>query len=147
MLPQVANEAPLPGTINYLSLSPASREVIGQIALRVMAGWSTEEISSEFNRTRPTFRHLNQPKAYTMGWVNCRLRELREDIRATAELVLTVALRPAELPLGVLRAEDHRLGLILRLFAPEKRTPAACRRSGEAPGAWSGVLPRVPRPY
>ena len=55
VLPVLANNrAPLPGQIRYERLSPASREVLGQIALRLTAGWTSEEIDSAARLSRRT---------------------------------------------------------------------------------------------
>lgn len=90
MLPILANNrAPLPGTINYSRLSPAGREVLGQIALRITAGWTSEEIAREFNHRRLSFEHLPMPKnravGFTSGWVNARLRTLRDEMVASVD--------------------------------------------------------------
>jgi hypothetical protein len=78
------NRAPLPGQIRYERLSPASKEVLGQIALRLTAGWTSEEIANEFNRQPPPFRHVPLPKntatGFTGQWVNARLWTLRDEM-------------------------------------------------------------------
>ena len=89
MLPVLANRAPLPGTIHYEKLSPESVEVLAQIGLRLTAGWTSEEIANEFNVRPPPFRHVPPPKntatGFTSGWVNARVRTLRDEMVASVD--------------------------------------------------------------
>ena len=84
VLPVLTSRAPLPGTIRYERLSPASREVLGQIGLRLSAGWTSEEIASEFRKRPPPFRHTPLPKnsatGFTASWINARMRTLRDEM-------------------------------------------------------------------
>ncbi len=84
MLPILAR-APLPGQINYERLTPAAAEVLGQIALRLTAGWSLEEVALELDRERPQLSHLELPPRVTKGWCSQRMRLLREELLASID--------------------------------------------------------------
>lgn len=59
--------APLPGQVNFNRLSPASKEILGQVALRLVAGWTALEVADEFNRVDPAFKHVPPPKTPRRG--------------------------------------------------------------------------------
>ena len=88
MLPEVAaNRAPLPEHIRWDRLSPASREMLAQVGMRLSAGWLSSEIIEEFNRRPPSFRHVQPPRRgnYTSGWLNSNMRTLRNELVDTAD--------------------------------------------------------------
>ena len=83
------NRAPEPARSGAKSAHPESREVLGQIALRITAGWTSQEIAAEFNERPPSFRHVPLPKNRATGvsssWVNARLRTLRDEMVASVD--------------------------------------------------------------
>ena len=87
VLPVLANRAPRPGTINYSSLSPQSKEVLAEVGLRLTAGWLASEIVQEFNRRPPPFRHVERPRqgTFTTSWLNTNMRRLRDEMVASVD--------------------------------------------------------------
>lgn len=71
-----------PTEIEWHRLSPRGREILQQIALRLAAGYSYEEIADILDRDRPPFRHLEPPvggKPISKNWVSSRARELKRE--------------------------------------------------------------------
>jgi hypothetical protein len=76
---------PLPHSIEWSDLSPASLETVTHVALRMSAGFDLPEIAAMCERE--SFRHSPLPtkgRTITKAWCSVRMGELREEIRATA---------------------------------------------------------------
>lgn len=66
-------------SVEWSRISPRGRDIIAQIGLRLVAGFSYEEIALELERTRPELQHLPLPEPVTKSWVSARWRELRQE--------------------------------------------------------------------
>jgi len=76
-LPPVA----APAEIDWSALSFRSREIISQVALRLTAGYSLDEIAEQLSDARPSLRYVELPKGdVTKSWCSARLRELQHEI-------------------------------------------------------------------
>ena len=71
------------------ALSPQSVEVLAHVGLRLAAGWTSKEIATEFNVRPPPFRNVPPPKntalGSTSGWVDARVRKLRDEMVASVD--------------------------------------------------------------
>ena len=72
-------------SVDWSRLTPRSREIMAQVALRLMAGYSYEEIAEQLDAERPELKHLPLPKTVTKGWVSARFRELRREAEQVSE--------------------------------------------------------------
>lgn len=66
-------------SVEWSRISPRGREIIAQIGLRLVAGFSYDEIAEALERERPELRHLPLPERVTKSWVSARWRELRQE--------------------------------------------------------------------
>ncbi|CAN5760039.1 hypothetical protein BH18ACT13_BH18ACT13_13590 [soil metagenome] len=83
MLPPMA----APATIDWSALSFASREIVGQIVLRLAAGYSAAEIAQMLTEARPKLKYHELPAGEVRKeWVSARLRELRREIMENAQV-------------------------------------------------------------
>lgn len=80
--PRSSTASSLPAEVEWQALSPASREILGIVGLRLAAGWTPTEIAAELEQTRPRLRHQPTPRHFTSNWISLRVGELREEIRA-----------------------------------------------------------------
>ena len=67
---------------DWSKLSPRGRAILGQVAIRLTAGYSYPEIAELLDTQRPVLQDLPLPKGkVTTGWVQARMRELRQELR------------------------------------------------------------------
>jgi hypothetical protein len=80
-LPVVGTTAPpLLPEVDWSLLTPRSREIVSQIGLRLVAGYSLEEIAAMIEAERPEVKNLPMPAGkVTKQWVAQRWKELRHE--------------------------------------------------------------------
>lgn len=79
-----SNPAPLAGSVNWSTISPRGRQMLGQIGYRLAAGLTLDEVAEQLDRERPPLVGIEWPKTVTKGWVSKELRVLKQEIRQAA---------------------------------------------------------------
>jgi hypothetical protein len=77
-----------PNEVNWSGLSPRGREALGHIAMRMSAGYTSDEIAAIVEAERERLQHLPLPRfgqPVSRAWIAAQLHDLRAELREVSD--------------------------------------------------------------